>query len=185
MNIPLRNNAERYGAVAQLLHWTVVVLVILQFILGFTAHGLPISLERLQLLARHKSFGMTILALAVLRLLWRLYSPAPALPPGMSRAQALGAQLSHILLYGLLLVMPVVGWISSSASHLTVSWFGLFAFPDLVGPDPQLARLAKDVHMAMAWTLLVVACLHALAACWHQWWRKDDLLLRMLPLRRS
>ncbi|HEV2213391.1 MAG TPA: cytochrome b [Gammaproteobacteria bacterium] len=185
MIIPLRNDGERYGAVAQLLHWTVVALVIVQFVLGVTAHGLPISLERLQLLARHKSFGMTLFAIVILRLLWRLYSPAPPLPGGMSRLQTLAAHLSHILLYGLLLVMPVVGWISSSASHLTVSWFGLFAFPDLVGPDPQLARIAKQVHMDMAWMLFALACLHVLAACWHQWWRQDDALLRMLPFRRS
>ena len=184
MFIPLRNSAERYGAVAQLLHWTVVALVIVQFTLGFSAQGLPISMQRLVLLSRHKSFGMTILALVLLRLAWRAYSPPPKLPAGMSPAQQLAANGSHVLLYALLLTMPLVGWITSSASHLTVSWFGLFEFPNLVGPDPRLARIAKAVHFAMAWTLLVLASLHALVACWHQWWRRDGLLSRMLPLPR-
>lgn len=181
--IPWRNTPERYGAVSQLLHWTVVALVITQFVLGFTAAGMPISIQRLVLLARHKSFGMTILALVILRLLWRLFSPAPALPASMQPLQKTAAHLSHALLYGLLIAMPIVGWITSSASHLTVSWFGLFAFPNLVGPDPQLAKLAKATHAAMAWVLLATASLHALAALWHHFMLKDSVLLRMLPLR--
>jgi cytochrome b561 len=184
MFIPLRNSAVAYGVIAQLLHWAMVVLVIVQFTLGFSAEGLPISMQRLVLLSHHKSFGMTILGLVLLRLAWRAYSPPPPLPADMSRMQQAVAHGSHALLYALLLTMPLVGWITSSASHLTVSWFGLFAFPNLVGPDPRLAHIAKAVHFTMAWMLLAVACLHALAACWHQWWRKDGLLLRMLPLPR-
>ena len=180
--IPWRNTPERYGAVAQLLHWTVVALVITQFVLGFTVAGMPISLQRLMILARHKSIGMTILALVILRLLWRLFSPAPALPAGMPSMQKLGAHASHVLLYGLLIAMPIVGWITSSASHLTVTWFGWFAFPNLVRPDPGLAKLAKATHAAMAWVLLATASLHALAALWHHFVQKDSVLLRMLPL---
>jgi|SRR5579859_3722749 len=180
--IPWRNTPERYGAVAQFLHWTVVALVITQFVLGFSVAGMPISLQRLVILVRHKSIGMTILALVILRLLWRLSSPAPALPAAMPSLQKLGAHLSHVLLYGLLIAMPIVGWITSSASHLTVTWFGLFAFPNLVGPDPELAKLAKATHAAMAWTLLATASLHALAALWHHFVQKDSVLLRMLPL---
>ena len=181
--IPWRNTAERYGAVSQFLHWTVVALVITQFALGFTVAGMPISLERLIILVRHKSIGMTILALALLRLVWRLFSPAPPLPDHMPRVQRLAAHVNHVLLYGLLIAMPIVGWITSSASHLTVTWFGLFSFPNLVGPDAHLAKLAKATHAAMAWVLLVVASLHALAALWHHFVTKDSVLLRMLPLR--
>ena len=181
--IPWRNTPVRYGAVAQLLHWTVVALVITQFVLGFTAADMPISMQRLVLLARHKSFGMTILALVILRLLWRLFSPAPPLPASMRPLQKAVAHLSHALLYALLIAMPIVGWVTSSASHLTVTWFGLFAFPNLVGPDPALAKLAKATHEAMAWTLLATASLHAFAAMWHHFVQKDGVLLRMLPLR--
>lgn len=180
--IPWRNTALRYGAVAQILHWMVVVLVILQFVLGFTAAGMPISMQRLMLLATHKSFGMTILALVILRLAWRGFSPAPALPAGMPPLQQRAAHVSHVLLYGLLITMPIVGWITSSASHLTVTWFGLFPFPNLVGPDAHLAKLAKATHAAMAWLLLATASLHAFAALWHHFMQKDDMLLRMLPV---
>lgn len=181
--IPWRNTIERYGAVSQFLHWTVVVLVILQFVLGFTAAGMPISIQRLVLLVRHKSIGMTILALVLLRLTWRGFSPAPALPKEMPSLHKTAAHVSHVLLYALLICMPIVGWITSSASHLTVTWFGLFPFPNLVGPDAQLAKLAKATHATMAWLLLGVASLHALAALWHHFMLKDDVLRRMLPIR--
>lgn len=179
--IPLRNTPSRYGVVAQSLHWLIVLLVAIQFVLGVTAHDLPISLERLVLLTRHKAFGMTILMLILLRLAWRLYSPPPALPAGMARLQQRLAELSHILLYILLLTMPVIGWLSSSASNLTVSWFGLFHFPNLVGPDPALAKSMKALHIGMAWVLLALISVHAAAALWHQFIRKDGVLLRMLP----
>lgn len=181
--IPWRNTAERYGAVSQFLHWTVVVLVILQFVLGFTAAGMPISLQRLILLVRHKSIGMTIFGLVLARLVWRGFSPAPSLPTAMPSLHKTAAHVSHVLLYALLICMPIVGWITSSASHLTVTWFGLFPFPELVGPDAHLAKLAKATHAAMAWMLLAVASLHALAALWHHFMLKDNVLRRMLPVR--
>jgi cytochrome b561 len=181
--MPLRNTGARYGAVAQTLHWTIVLLVIVQFVLGFTAHGLPISMQRLVLMVRHKSFGMTILALVFLRLGWRWYSPPPPLPESLAGWQRFLARVTHALLYALLFALPVVGWISSSASHLTVTWFGLFAFPNLVGPDVELAKLSKTVHMLLAWLLLAVAGLHALAAFWHHLVLKDQVLSRMLPRR--
>jgi cytochrome b561 len=181
--IPFRNTESRYGVVAQSLHWLIVILVAVQFMLGITAHDLPISLERLVLLTRHKAFGMTILMLMLLRLAWRLYSASPALPAGMDRLQRRLAELSHVLLYILLLTMPVVGWLSSSASNLTVSWFGLFHFPNLVSPDPALAKSMKALHIALAWVLLALISVHAAAALWHQFVRKDGVLMRMLPHR--
>lgn len=182
--VPLRNTRERYGLVAQLFHWVIVVLVILQFVLGLMAHGLPISLERLVLLARHKSIGITIFVLVVLRLAWRLYSKPPPLPPAPHRVFALGARVSHSLLYALLLAMPPVGWLLSSASHLTVAWFGLFSLPNLVAPDRQLANALRLTHESMAWLLLAMVTLHVLAALWHHLLLGDSVLLRMLPVTR-
>lgn len=180
--IPFRNTPERYGAVSQFLHWTIVLLVIGQFALGMTAHGLPVSLERLKLLTWHKSLGITVFMLVLMRLAWRGFSPAPPLPVDMRRMQKRFAHLSHTLLYALLLLMPVVGWISSSASNLTVKWFFLVTLPNLVQPNPVLADLAKGVHIAMAWLLLATVSVHAAAALWHEVVLKDDVLRRMLPL---
>ena len=182
--VPLRNTRERYGLIAQLFHWVIVVLVIAQFALGFTAHGLPISLERLVLLARHKSIGITIFVLVVLRLLWRLYSRPPPLPPSPHPLFNAAAHASHALLYALLLAMPPIGWLLSSASHLAVAWFGLFSLPNLVAPDKRLAQIMLLTHASMAWLLLATATVHVLAALWHHFLLKDSVLLRMLPFVR-
>ncbi|MDE2273686.1 MAG: cytochrome b [Gammaproteobacteria bacterium] len=182
--VPLRNTRERYGLIAQAFHWVIVVLVVAQFVLGFMAHGLPISLERLVLLARHKSIGITIFVLVVLRLVWRLYSRPPPLPPSPHPLFDTAARVSHGLLYALLLAMPPVGWLYSSASHLTVAWFGLFSLRNLVGPDKRLAQALLLTHESMAWLLLATVTLHVLAALWHHFLLKDSVLLRMLPFTR-
>lgn len=166
---------------AQGFHWLIVLLVLMQFVVGFSVHGMPVSLERLKLLTLHKSIGVTVFGLALLRLAWRLYSPAPALPAHMTRAQRFLAHGSHSLLYVLLLTMPIVGWIASSASNLTVRWFFLFNLPNAVNPDPALASFAKGLHGAMAWSLLALVTLHVAAAFWHEFKLKDGVLRRMLP----
>lgn len=178
----LRNTQEYYGAVAQTLHWAIVALVAVQVVLGITGAGLPVGMERLITLSRHKSLGMTIFALMAARLAWRLVNPVPALPAQLPRVEQRLARCAHWLLYGLLLAMPVAGWISSSASNLTVSWFGLFTFPDLVETDKALAVSAKAWHRGMAWLLIAMVSLHALAALRHHFVLKDSVLLRMLPL---
>ncbi len=181
--MPLRNTDTRYGAVAQVLHWLIALLLIAQFSLGFMAHDLPLSLERLKLLSRHKALGMTILALVLLRLLWRWMTPPPPLPASMPAREQQLARISHRLLYLLLLTLPVVGWVSSSAANLSVSWFGWFTFPDLVAPDKQLADTAKAIHGVLAGLLLGLICLHVAAALRHHFVLRDDVLRRMLPVR--
>jgi cytochrome b561 len=178
----LRNTPERFGAVAQALHWLILLLVIGQFVVGTTAADLPVGIERLKLLTLHKSLGVTTFALVLVRLAWRAYSPAPPLPATMQTWQKRAAEASHVLLYGLLLVLPILGWISSSASNLTVRWFFLVNLPNLTGPDPALARLTKLLHEGGAWCLLALVCVHAGAAFWHELVLKDGVLRRMLPL---
>ncbi len=180
--IPLRNTPECYGIVAQTLHWLIAALVIVQFVLGVKTAGLPLSLERLILLARHKSLGLTLFALVILRLAWRIYSPPPPQPSQAPLRTA--AQLSHGLLYALLLAMPIIGWLLSSASSLTVSWFGLFSLPNLVTPDRRLAHWMLLTHQTMAWLLLTVVVIHIGAAFWHHFILKDNVLTRMLPFTR-
>lgn len=180
--MPARNTPERYGSVAQTLHWLVVGLLILQFTLGLIAADLPNGLDKLIILARHKSFGITILALAVLRLVWRFYSLPPALPP-MPRWQHAAARISHTALYALLFAMPLTGWMMSSASNYPVSWFSLVQLPDLVAPDPALKELLRAVHVTLSRFLIAIASLHLLAALKHQFLDRDGLMFRMLPWR--
>lgn len=178
-----RNTERQYGLIAELLHWLIVALVVVQIVLGVRADELPVGLARLQLLATHKSFGMTVLMLMLLRLGWRLVNPTPrpVAAPGMLRTVA---RATHWAFYALLIAIPVSGWILSSASNLSVGWFRLFTWPDLVGADQHLAGLAKEVHETLVAALLALVAVHAGAALMHHFVWRDEVLMRMLPRAR-
>lgn len=178
----LRNTPERYGSVAQALHWTVVLLLIGQVAMGKIAHEMPDGFDKLVLLARHKSVGITILALAALRLAWRLVDRPPA-PPPMPRWQFVASRATHWGLYALLFAMPLTGWMMSSASNYPVSWFGLVQLPDFVAPDRDLKQLMEEIHETLAKALIALALLHVAAALKHQFVSRDGLIWRMLPWR--
>ena len=180
--MPNQSSPTRYGAVAQGFHWIIAGLIVTQFTLALMADDLPLGLHKLAVLARHKSFGMTVLMLAVLRLLWRLFNRPPELPAGMSKIEKVLARGTHVLFYVLLFAMPLTGWMMSSAKNYSVSWFGQFTWPDLVAPNEKTFELLKTTHHLLGWLLLTVAILHILAALKHHFWNKDDVLVRMLPL---
>jgi cytochrome b561 len=161
----------------------VVVLLAIQIPLGKIAHELPVGLERLAMMSRHKSVGITILALALLRLAWRWFERPPT-PPPMPRWQAIAARLNHGALYLLLFALPVSGWLMSSAAARPVSWFGLVQLPDFIAPDPGLKEVFEEVHEVLVSLLLALVILHVAAALKHQFIDRDGLLLRMLPGRR-
>jgi cytochrome b561 len=183
--MPNQSSPNRYSAVARGFHWIIVALIVTQFALAWSEGDLPVGMHKLALLARHKSFGMTVLMLAVLRLLWRLKNPPPALPSGMSRPERLIARATHVAFYVLLFVMPITGWMMSSAKNYSVSWFGLFTWPNLIGKNEAAFNLLHSTHEILSDILFVLAILHILAALKHHFWNKDDVLLRMLPFIRS
>ena len=173
--------ASRYGRVAQSLHWIIAALIVLQFVLASLADDLPLGMQKLAMLARHKSVGMTILMLAVARLVWRLGHPAPALPAGMTGLERWAARFTHWLFYALLFAMPLSGWLMSSAKNYTVSWFGLFSWPNLIAPSEAGFKALRQTHQVLAGVLFFTALLHIAAALKHHFWNKDDVLRRMLP----
>lgn len=178
----IKNDTKRYGAVAQLFHWAIVALIIIQFFLANKAAGLPLGPAKIATLATHKSFGMTIFGLAILRLIWRWFNPVPSLPPGPLWQQR-AAHVSHWLLYGLILVTPIIGWLSSSARNFPVSWFGLITLPDFVEPNKAVYDFLHGTHQVLAITLLCVALVHAAAALKHHFIDRDNVLRRMLPVK--
>lgn len=180
--MPARNTPARYGSIAQTLHWAIVGLLIAQFTLAYVAKNLPLGPDKVGTLARHKSVGITILAIAILRLAWRFFDRPPPLPP-MPGWQAIAARVSHASLYGLLFAMPLIGWMMSSASNYPVSWFGVVQLPDLVSPDADLKQLLRETHVLLSKVLIALASLHVLAALKHQFLDHDGLLFRMLPWR--
>ena len=183
MTLQVRNTSQRWGAVAQSFHWLIVALVLSQYLLANIAEGLPAGVGKLGTLAHHKSVGLTILGLAVLRLAWRLANrDSPALPADLKPYERILARVSHDGLYLLLFALPLSGWMMSSAKNYPVSWFGIGpSLPDLVRPNERLFDLLHAVHDTLATALLVIAALHVLAALQHHFVRRDDVLRRMLP----
>jgi cytochrome b561 len=183
--MPNQSSQTRYSAVAQGFHWLIAALIVVQFTLAWSADDLPLGARKLALLARHKSFGMTILMLAMLRLLWRLLNRPPELPAGMSAIEKKLARATHVLFYVLLFVMPLTGWMMSSAKNYSVSWFDQFTWPNLIGPSERAFDLLRTTHDTLSWLLFALALLHILAAMKHHFWNKDDVLKRMLPFTKS
>lgn len=178
--MPMRNTTRRWGSVAQLLHWLIVALIIVQVTLATLADDAP-PLRRLALLARHKSFGLTILALAIVRLAWRWINPTPELPTTLKPWQRVLARSTHVMLYVLLFAMPLSGWTMSSARGFPVSWFGLFQLPDLVPKNKPLYEALLTTHGVLACVLGAVVALHVIGALTHHFIKHDDVLRRMLP----
>ena len=134
---------QEYRTPAKILHWLVAGLIIAQYILAELAEAAEDRVEilnQLAVLANHKSIGITILALAIVRIVLRFKSPPPALPATMPKWQVWGSHLSHILLYGFLFALPLSGWLMSSAKAYSVSWFNLVVLPDLIAPSEAWAK---------------------------------------------
>jgi cytochrome b561 len=181
----LRNTNESYGIIAQFLHWLLAVMVFVQIGVGLYAASLPVSLARLQSLSRHKSLGLAILALAFLRLVWRSMNRAPALPDWIPRWQRRAAAATHWLLYVLLVLAPLTGWMHASAAGLSVNWFGLFQVPDLLPKQPGVSELMKSVHIGCVALLAFLLLGHVGGALRHAFVLRDGVIHRMLPWQRG
>ena len=179
--MPFRNTPDRFGVVAKTFHWLTLLLLVGSFTLAISMVDLPLSPRKLELYSWHKWCGMTIFLLVILRLACRLGNPVPALPAGTPAWQQRLARLSHAGLYTLLLVMPVTGWIMSSALNLPVVYLGLVHIPSPFGVDRALGEAMKSVHQMLAMALLVLIAVHVAAALYHHFILRDDVLRRMLP----
>lgn len=178
-----RNTNRTWGSLTKALHWIIVLLIINQWVIAERAEELK-GLAKVPVLALHKSFGMTILMLAIVRLVWRWMNPVPDLTSETKPWERVLARISHVLLYALIFAMPLTGWMMSSARNFPVSWFKLFQFPDLVAPADQTYHLMNDLHHLLFSALVVVALLHAAGALKHHFIDRNDVLKRMLPFGR-
>ena len=158
--------------------------MVVQFVLanlGERAEDADDVVRELALFANHRSVGITILTLIIIRLLWRWQNPVPRLPETVPRWQVIASRVSHYSLYGILLAMPISGWLMSSAAEVSVTWFNLVQMPDFVAPNHELHEIFEEIHKLLAKLLFVIASLHILAALKHGLFDKDGVLQRMLP----
>ncbi|MCS7268418.1 MAG: cytochrome b [Geminicoccaceae bacterium] len=180
-----RSDRERWGLGIRLFHWVTALLVLGQWLLGRYMVGLgPEALtEKFVLYQRHKSLGLVILALTLLRLVWRLLEPArPAHPPTMPLWQRRAAAVNHALLYLLLLAMPITGFLAAAASPLGIPTllFGVIPIPHPIGPDARLEAFLLGLHQFEGWVLAALLALHVGAALKHHLIDRDRVLVRMI-----
>lgn len=186
------NSSLRYGTVAMTLHWLIALLIAVNLGLGFyfanvEAHSDPI---RFDLIQTHKSIGLTVLVLSLLRLAWRLMNPVPPLPQGMSAGLKFAARATHYLFYVLIIAVPLAGWaiVSSSPLGTPTIYFGLFQWPHIwfLADLPRAAKkenveVFEETHELLAYSAFGLLLLHVAGALWHQFVRHDDVMRRMLP----
>ncbi|CAB3796761.1 Cytochrome b561 [Paraburkholderia caffeinitolerans] len=172
----------RYSGVAMLLHWLVATLIVWGFALGWIMTDIPgITPTKLRYFSWHKWIGVTVLALVLVRLLWRATHRAPALPGSMHGWERGAAHAGHFVLYVLMVAIPVTGYLYSSAAGIQVVYLGIWPLPTIIGPDKALKGTLRIVHVALNYTLLAVVVLHVLAVVKHQWLDRQNILARMLP----
>lgn len=174
------SNEYKYGRPAIALHWLMALLIIGLWISGTVIDELPKGPFRVTAISWHKWVGVTTMFLWVLRLAWRSTHPAPPLEKPMAPWLMTIMKLTHWAMYALMITVPVLGWLTSSAKGYTVNYFGWFELPDLVSPDKSLGHLLKDLHETSAHAMMLLIGLHVAAAIKHQVIDKDNLMKRML-----
>ena len=169
-----------YGPVAQVFHWLVVVLLVAQYLTELLPRLLPKSYED-AFVGSHVSIGPTILLIMLLRLGWRLANPPPPAPRNLRPSLQVISRMTHWLFYVVLIVLPILGWISASAFGVTAYLFGFIALPGLVAKDQAFGDAIGSIHGTIALALLALIALHISGAAYHALVKRDGVLQRMLP----
>ena len=171
----------RYTAVAISLHWLLAVLLLGMVALGFYMHDLRLSPLKLRLVNWHKWIGVSVFLLALLRLAWRAGHAPPPLPAGTAPLLRRAAGGLHLALYALMFLIPLSGWVMSSARGFQTVWFGVLPLPNLVHKDVALGERLLQLHLTLDLLLLLLVAGHLGAALKHHLIDRDDVLVRMLP----
>ena len=171
---------NKYSTVAIVLHWVTGLLILGQLTLGLWMIDLPKTPPGLRAgwFNIHKSLGILIAVLVIVRILWRLTHRPPALPQTLAAWQKKASHVTHHLLYVLIVVAPLSGFLSSAHSKYPIKFFGL-ELPKLFEPDANLKDLFSDIHLVTIWLLIALITVHILAALKHRFIDKDDIFQRM------
>jgi cytochrome b561 len=180
----LRSDHTRWSTAAKTFHWVMALLILGNGAFAFWMDGLKPSLQKINLFALHKSIGLTVLALFLLRVLWRAIDRRPPDVPA-PRWQHLAAKTVHGFLYALIAAIPLSGWAFNSAHGFPLQYFKQFNLPALVEKNPELSDTLGTVHVYLFWFLLLVLVAHVGGALKHHFIDRDDTLRRMLPFGRA
>ena len=195
--MPIRSNAETWGLASKTLHWGTAGLILATALVGLLME----DVDQLWFYMLHKSLGLSVLGVVLLRMGWRLIDRRPPYPAGMPGWQRLASSGAHALIYAAMLVMPISGWLYNSAARRPLDWFGVFKVPSLTAIErgsqnfsilgfdapafidtPQKLRsLAGDVHETLFYLGAALILLHVAAALKHHFIDRDLTLARMLP----
>ena len=179
VDMQITNTEKKYGAVHKLVHWVMAIMIIGLIAVGLYMGEMDPSPEKWQAYALHKSFGISIIALVGVRILWKLVNASPKLPEGMKSHEKALAHLGHLALYVMMLAMPFSGWIMSSAGGHAVKFFD-WTVPAIVEKGSSLGHWAHEIHEIGGSLFIALIVLHVVAALYHHYIRKDDVLKRMV-----
>ena len=170
-----------FDAVTRFLHWLTLSLVATIFVLAVSIDYASSSAAAVALTQLHRSFGVTVFVVTLGRLVWRRFARFPNWPDDMPQAMRFAAQWSEYALYAFLLAQPILGLLQTNAHGDRVNLFFLGQLPALVRTDRPFARQLLAVHQTVGLLFLGLIALHAGAALFHHFWRRDDTLMAMLP----
>ncbi len=176
-----RNTSERYGIVAKSFHWILFLLIAGLIGFGLYMTSQTFTPEIFTLYKWHKTIGVLVLALVVARVVWRFVSPPPPLPANTPPLERWAAHLTHLLIYVAIIVIPVSGWLMSSAAPFPNLILGNIQLPALIGQDEAASKFFSAVHYWAGRALMALLVLHVGAALLHHFIRRDQILVRMLP----
>ena len=189
---------NRYSTVAIILHWLIAALLLVNLWLGWNMDHHDHGLAKFNNFQMHKSFGILILVLSVIRLAWRLINPPPPEAPGMAHWEKTASSFVHWAFYIIMIGMPLSGWLAVSASPMElptilfrVGGFGGIPWPHLpIAPDlaleqkKALERASDTIHLYLSYSAYVLILLHIAGALKHQFFDPNPVLPRMLPFLR-
>lgn len=180
-----KNTSTNYGPISKFFHWSMALIMIGLVLVGFYMSDLSYSPFKMDLYYFHKSFGLLILWMVGLRLIWKHLTTTPEKIKTHAKWEKLLAAFAHILLYVSMIGMPLSGWVMSSAGGHPVSFFGI-DMPTLIDKNKEIGGIAHNVHEYLGYVLTAAIALHAIGALKHHFMDKDETLVRMManPMRK-
>ncbi|MFD2204412.1 cytochrome b [Kiloniella antarctica] len=182
----LRNDLKNYGSITKILHWSTALLILAHIPLGWWMQNLPLGLEKIWYYNLHKSLGLILLFLIIIRIVWRQISPpSPPLPNTMSNREKNIARAMHISLYTAVLAQPIIGIFHSWASGYPIVFFNSYTLPSVRMLNKSFADWLSTSHFILGWGIAALIVVHISAALKHHYLNKDLVLIRMLPFCRT